>query len=99
MNMIHISPWTRAQGSMAGAGTALGAGGRRSISMGRSGDGEHTAPSNAAFDASLKGEDPAWGVRDLGDARALAGQPRFRFRRARRDAREDLSVVFRRSAA
>ena len=28
-------------------------------------DGRHTAPSNAAFDASLKAMDPRFGVRDV----------------------------------
>ena len=28
-------------------------------------DGMHTAPSNVAFDESLRARDPAWGVRDL----------------------------------
>jgi len=35
-------------------------------------DGQHTAPSNAAFDTSLRSENPEWGVRDLGDLNALA---------------------------
>ena len=30
-------------------------------------DGRHTAPSNAAFDASLKARDSSWGVRDIAD--------------------------------
>jgi Protein of unknown function (DUF938) len=34
--------------------------------------GQHTAPSNAAFDASLRAENPDWGVRDLADLNALA---------------------------
>ena len=35
-------------------------------------DGAHTAPSNAAFDASLRAENPEWGVRDIADLAALA---------------------------
>jgi hypothetical protein len=35
-------------------------------------DGKHTAPSNAAFDASLRDRDPEWGVRDIADLEKLA---------------------------
>ena len=35
--------------------------------------GAHTAPSNEAFDASLRRQDPAWGIRDL-EAMASLGE-------------------------
>jgi len=35
-------------------------------------DGAHTAPSNAAFDESLRARDARWGVRDLGEVTAAA---------------------------
>ena len=35
-------------------------------------DGRFTAPSNEAFDASLRARDPSWGVRDLAEVTALA---------------------------
>jgi hypothetical protein len=35
-------------------------------------DGQHTAPSNAEFDASLREANPDWGVRDVADLSALA---------------------------
>ena len=35
-------------------------------------EGAHTAPSNASFDASLRAENPEWGVRDTRDLAALA---------------------------
>ncbi|MES1155285.1 MAG: DUF938 domain-containing protein, partial [Pseudorhodoplanes sp.] len=35
-------------------------------------DGAHTAPSNAAFDQSLRTRNPEWGVRDIADLEALA---------------------------
>jgi hypothetical protein len=34
-------------------------------------DGRHTAPSNEAFDASLRANEPQWGVRDMADVIAL----------------------------
>ena len=37
--------------------------------------GAHTAPSNAAFDQSLRAENAAWGVRDIVDAEREAGNP------------------------
>jgi hypothetical protein len=64
-NMIHIAPFEATLGLMAGAGCVRGTGGRL-VTYGpyRIG-GAHTAPSNAAFDESLKARDPAWGVRDV----------------------------------
>ncbi len=37
-------------------------------------DGKHTAPSNAAFDASLRSANAEWGVRDAGDVAGLAAR-------------------------
>ena len=65
INMIHIAPWAATEGLMGGAGRVLRAGGVLFLYGPFRRDGEHTAPSNASFDASLRAQNPAWGVRDL----------------------------------
>jgi SAM-dependent methyltransferase len=65
INMIHITPFGAARGLFAGAGRLLRPGGGLFLYGPFSRHGRHTAPSNAAFDASLKSRDPRWGVRDL----------------------------------
>ncbi len=98
MNMIHISPWTAAQGLMAGAARLLEAGAPLYLYGPFKENGEHTAPSNAAFDASLRARDPQWGVRDLGDVRALAAGHGFDFVERVAMPANNLSLVFRRRA-
>jgi SAM-dependent methyltransferase len=72
INVLHISPWRVSQNLFAGAGRLLRTGGRLFIYGPFMRNGMHTAPSNAAFDASLRAENPDWGVRDLADLNALA---------------------------
>lgn len=99
INMIHISPWAAAQGLMAGALWLLPEGGVLYLYGPFKENGAHTAPSNAAFDASLRARDPAWGVRDLGDVRALADRHGFDFVERVAMPANNLSLVFRRRAA
>jgi SAM-dependent methyltransferase len=72
INVLHIAPWRVAQNLIAGAGRLLREEGRLFAYGPFMRDGAHTAPSNAAFDASLRAENPDWGVRDLADLNALA---------------------------
>ena len=72
LNMIHIAPWAAAEGLMAGCGRLLEPGGMLCLYGPFREGGVHTAPSNAAFDESLKSRNPAWGVRDLEAVTALA---------------------------
>jgi hypothetical protein len=65
INMIHIAPWSACQGLMAGAGRILPSGGILYLYGPYKRNGHHTAPSNAAFDESLRSRNSAWGVRDL----------------------------------
>jgi SAM-dependent methyltransferase len=70
-NVIHIAPWRVAQGLFAGAGHYLRSDGRLFLYGPFKCHGKHTAPSNAAFDKSLRDRDPEWGVRDIDDLRKL----------------------------
>lgn len=73
INVIHISPWEATVALMQGAGEVLPPGGVLVTYGPYRREGRHTAPSNEAFDASLKSRDPRWGVRDL---EAVAGEAR-----------------------
>ncbi len=72
INVLHIAPWRVAQNLIAGAGRLLREEGRLFAYGPFMRSGQHTAPSNAAFDASLRAKNPDWGVRDLADLNALA---------------------------
>ncbi len=71
-NMVHIAPWSAAEGLFAGAGELLPAGGALFTYGPYRFHGSFTAPSNAAFDDSLRQRDARWGVRDVADLTPLA---------------------------
>jgi hypothetical protein len=97
INMIHIAPWRAAEGLMAGAARLLAAGSPLYLYGPFLEHGRHTAPSNAAFDESLKARDPAWGVRDLDEVVALASRHGLALSRTVAMPANNLSVVFRRN--
>jgi Protein of unknown function (DUF938) len=66
-NLLHISPWATTPALMRGAARHLSAAGLLLLYGPYIVDGEATAPSNLAFDADLRGRDPAWGLRRLAD--------------------------------
>jgi SAM-dependent methyltransferase len=72
LNMIHISPISVAKNLFRGAGDYLSATGKLFLYGPFKRNGEHTAPSNAQFDATLRARDPAWGVRDVTDLEEFA---------------------------
>lgn len=71
-NLIHIAPWEICQALLRGAGAHLVPGGALVLYGPYRIGGEHTAPSNQAFDQDLRSRDPAWGVRDLEAVVAVA---------------------------
>ncbi|MCC6890028.1 MAG: DUF938 domain-containing protein [Hyphomicrobiales bacterium] len=97
INMIHIAPWAAAEGLFSGA-ARLTAGGAVLYLYGPfKEDGEHTAPSNAAFDASLRAHDPRWGVRDIRAVAALAAEHGFALIERVAMPANNLSLVFRKT--
>ncbi len=99
INMIHIAPESATEALLAGAAGALAAGGGVLFLYGpfRRG-GRHTAPSNADFDARLRAENPAWGVRDLESVLASAARHGFLAAEPVPMPANNLSVVLRRPA-
>lgn len=71
-NMVHIAPWAAAQGLFAGAGQLLPSGAPLILYGPFIETDVPTAPSNIAFDESLRARDPAWGLRDVAALDALA---------------------------
>jgi SAM-dependent methyltransferase len=78
-NVIHIAPWAVAEGLFAGAKRHLAADGRLFLYGPFRRDGVHNAPSNQAFDASLRSRNPDWGVRDTADLKKLGETNGLRF--------------------
>ena len=74
-NVIHIAPWVVTRGIFRGAeaahaGVVIFYG--PFIEGGR-----HTGEGNTVFDALLRREDPAWGLRDIGDLSDVVRGPRL----------------------
>ena len=72
-NMIHIAPWPACVALMRGAASVLPPAGVLYLYGPYRRTGVPTAPSNEAFDASLRAQDPDWGLRDLDTVVATAG--------------------------
>ena len=70
-NVIHIAPWTLAEGIFRGAGKALAPGGLLLL-YGPFFEHGEASEGNRAFDVSLRERDPEWGVRDVADLAGLA---------------------------
>jgi len=96
INMVHISPWAATEGLIAGAAARLPAGGLLYLYGPYLEDEVPTAPSNLAFDASLKDRNPAWGLRRLGTVRDLAADHGLDLAERIAMPANNLSLVFRR---
>jgi hypothetical protein len=97
INMIHIAPWEACLGLLDGAAKVLAASGGGLVYLYgpyRRG-GAHTAPSNDAFDESLRSRNPAWGVRDLESVTDEAAARGFTLEAVVEMPANNLSVVLR----
>jgi SAM-dependent methyltransferase len=97
INMVHIAPWAATAGLMAGAGRILGEGGLLFLYGPFKEGGAHTAPSNAAFDESLRARDPEWGVRDREVVEAEADRRGLVLAERVAMPANNLSLIFRRA--
>jgi cyclopropane fatty-acyl-phospholipid synthase-like methyltransferase len=70
VNMIHIAPWRCCEGLLRGASSVLKLAAPLILYGPFKRDGAHTAPSNEAFDLSLRRQNPEWGVRAIEDVAA-----------------------------
>lgn len=96
-NMIHIAPWRASEGLFAGAERILPAGSPLILYGPFKRNGAHTAPSNEAFDASLKSRDPSWGIRCLDtEVAPLADRHGLAIDEIVAMPANNLSVIFRR---
>ncbi|MBX9589815.1 MAG: DUF938 domain-containing protein [Hyphomonadaceae bacterium] len=95
INMIHIAPWAAAMGLVRGAAALLPAEAMLYLYGPFRRHGDHTAPSNAAFDRSLRAQNPDWGVRDLEAVAQLARTHGFADPIVEAMPANNLSLIFR----
>jgi hypothetical protein len=94
INMIHIAPWSACLGLLAGAKRILPAGGILYLyGPFKQGD-QHSAASNAEFDASLHAQNPEWGVRNLEEVIAAAEVEQLSLVKTVAMPANNLSVIF-----
>ncbi len=94
INLIHISPWSACEGLMAGAERILPTGGILYLYGPYKQQGKQTAPSNEAFDQSLKMRNSEWGVRDLEAVIEIAEKHGLEFKQTVAMPANNLSVIF-----
>ncbi|SHL93478.1 DUF938 domain-containing protein [Vreelandella subglaciescola] len=98
INLIHISPWQVTQTLMRQANEYLSDNGVLFLYGPYRRGGQHTAPSNQAFDTDLKARDSSWGLRDLERVEAEAAANGLLLERVIEMPANNLSVIFRRGA-
>jgi len=98
INMIHIAPWAAGLALLQESARLLPARGALYLYGPYRLGGQHTAPSNEAFDADLRSRNPEWGVRDLEEIELHAGQVGLALEEVVQMPANNLSVVLRRAS-
>ena len=98
INMIHIAPIEAMEQLFAGASRVVPAEGLLYLYGPYRFHGTFTAPSNEAFDGSLRSRDPRWGVRDIREINAAATRTGFGLVDTIAMPANNHSLVFRRRA-
>lgn len=99
-NMIHIAPWSAAEGLFAGSSRILADAAPLILYGPFRRQGMHIAPSNQSFDDGLRARDPGWGVRCLDtEVMPLAEQSGFAVDEIVAMPANNLTVIFRRCAS
>jgi hypothetical protein len=96
INMVHISPWEATMGLIKGAAAILPSSSPLYLYVPYIREGVATAPSNQAFDRSLRDRNPAWGLRNLEAVAAIVQSAGFSAPVITEMPANNLSVVFRR---
>lgn len=97
INLIHIAPWAATPALLNGAARLLEGEAPLVLYGPYRRDGQHTASSNEAFDASLRARNADWGVRDLeGEVVPAARQAGFELGEVVAMPANNLCVCFRR---
>lgn len=95
INMIHISPWSCCECLFTGAAKILEEQSLLYMYGPFKVEGKTTAPSNEAFDESLRSRNPEWGLRWLSEVADAAGREGFELERTVEMPANNLSVIFR----
>jgi len=97
INMVHISPWRATLGLLRGAARLLEAGAPLILYGPYRRTGVETAPSNEAFDQSLKARNPDWGLRVVEVVTEASASAGLRFDRLVEMPANNLILAFRRA--
>tara|TARA_B100000963_G_scaffold106585_1_gene92568 strand:- start:56 stop:685 length:630 start_codon:yes stop_codon:yes gene_type:complete len=96
INMVHIVPWSCCEALFLGSFRVLGSGCPLLLYGPFKQGGQHTAPSNSAFDAHLRSQDSRWGVRDVEAVIDTAGESGFEYQTDILMPANNLMLLFRR---